>query len=101
MLRMTTYRRCTSYLQFSFLVLSANRPQSGNAAHKAFSSLGRPCFGGAVSALIGYAYCAGTAIVSYDYCYHQIIAYNNTGVATTTLILLIHTLIRDSGIYSE
>jgi hypothetical protein len=101
MLRMTTYRRCTSYLQFSFLALSANKPHSGIAAHKAFSSLGRPCFGGVVAALIGNAFCAGTAIVSYGYCYYQIITSNNTGIATTTLILLIHTLIRDSGICSE
>ena len=48
-------------------------------------------------ALIGYAFCAGTAIVSYGYWYYKIITSNNAGIATTTYILFIHTLIRASG----
>ena len=88
---------------FTVLVFGSECEQTAKrgAAHKAFSSLGRPCFGGAVAALIGYAFCAGTAIVSYGYWYYQIITSNNTRIATTTLIPFIHTLIRDSGIGSE
>ena len=47
--------------------------------------------------LLAMLYVQRVPIASFNYWYSQIITFNNSWIATTTLILFIHTLIRVSG----